>query len=128
VFALATEMPIFFGFFFFFISKNQLHEIQETSKNLKSPLKTLLFVALVITCFFAASPTTPTTTFNFYQAHTIPQRSDFYIYYFTYLLTNPQLVIFVGILISAMTLILILLTFTQQMKGTQEAITKKTIL
>ena len=127
VFALAAELPVFFGFFFFFMVKSQLNNNFEKITFQKT--KWSLFLLLIFFCGWGLvfNPPEASNVYNFYDALLTPQRSDFYIFYFTFYFLNPQLIIFIGTLITVLTFLLIILSFITQIKGMENILNKKKI-
>ena len=63
---------------------------------------------------------TPGITFTYFQPDLLlytQQRSDFFIYYFIFFVAAPQIIVWIGLLITAVTLILLLFTFKNQLQA-----------
>lgn len=129
VLALASEFPIFFSFFFFFVVKTELGVItgEFNWNNLKFFfyfLVTLLFVCLFVTNFESYKQF---TYFNFNHLNNTPQRSDFFFYFFYFFLSNPYIIFYIGILITLVTLILMFFTFQNQILEMIQVTTKANV-
>lgn len=116
-FALAAELPVFFGFFFFYVAKANVRGLSGGAKQ-KIFVRWVYFL-LPLGCFLIfikklfAHP-----TFDYYAvAFQDTARSDFFLLYFTYYVTAPQLIILIGALIVVVTFILVVLSFKNQITG-----------
>lgn len=113
---VVAELPIFFCFFFFFITKTQLSGFLESNSNSN---KRSLYVAPVffITTWYVFLSSGFDGQFTYFLPEFLvstPQRSDFFVYYFSFFVASPEIIIFIGLLITAITLVLLLFTFKNQ--------------
>jgi len=116
VFALAAELPVFLGFFFFYIAKSELSARGVKKKETQS--KSKYVIGAVCLVFLIATQESPDTAFFNYNIYTetssAPQKSDFFVFFLYYYLLNSITIVLIGILITLVTLILVLLAFKNQ--------------
>ena len=124
VFALASELPVFFGFFFFFAAKAELAHQNEMNPVMskKGKIKKIIIATCFFVCifwFFKTPYNENNQLFylfsNYQQTLLIAQRSDFFIFYFYFYVNSPILIIILGALITAVTVIIILITYKNQL-------------
>lgn len=115
---VVSELPIFFCFFFFFISKTQLKGLSSKTNNI-SKLYYITPVVVYLTWFFNTSSNC-FIGFTYFLPDTllfVPQRSDFFVYFFNFFITTPQITFFIGLLITAVTFVILLFTFKNQINS-----------
>lgn len=113
-FALAAELPVFFGFFFFYVAKANIQGLTAAPKSLTSIRWVYVLVCIAFSLAIAKKVITH-PAFDYYAiSFQNPARSDFFLFYFTYYVTAPQLIGFVGALISVVTVVLVMLAFKNQ--------------
>ena len=115
---VVSELPIFFCFFFFYISKTQLKNLK--TNNIFNNTSKILITLTTIYFIWMFSIYMPGITFTYFQPDLLlytQQRSDFFIYYFSFFVAAPQIIVWIGLLITAVTLILLLFTFKNQLQA-----------
>lgn len=113
---VVAELPIFFCFFFFFITKTQLNGFLESNDNSTGRLSYLAPI-LILFMWYLHLSTTFDGQFTYFLPDLLtgtPQRSDFFLYYLSFFVVSPEVVLFIGLLITAVTLVLLLFTFKNQ--------------
>lgn len=115
---LAAEVPVFFAFFFFCVTKTQLGVPAES--RILGVSSVVWFFAASSFLLFTSNLTNTAGLCNHYFADQLvlaEQRSDFFIFYFSFLLVAGQFIFFVGLLITVVTLILLFFTFKNQVNS-----------
>lgn len=113
-FALAAELPVFFGFFFFYIAKANIRGLSGGAKQ-KIAARWIYFLLPLACALLFLKKTCTHPTFDYYVvSFQEVARSDFFLFYLTYYVTAPQLIGLVGALITVVTFILVILSFKNQ--------------
>lgn len=117
VLIVVAELPIFFCFFFFFITKTQLSGFLETNDTTINKSSLYLAPIILLLVWYLYHSTNFDGQFSYFLPESlnyVPQRSDFFLYYFSFFVASPGIVLFIGLLITAVTLVLLLFTFKNQ--------------
>ena len=113
---VVSELPIFFCFFFFFITKTQLSGFLESNNNVSSRYS-YVAPAIFLFLWYAHLASDLDGQFSYFLPDLLintPQRSDFFVYFFSFFVASAEIVLLIGLLITAVTFILLLFTFKNQ--------------
>jgi hypothetical protein len=97
----------------------------------KTPKFNFFFIIFVFTLLVLIYPKPQTiVNFTYYipeQLLYIPQRSDFFVFYLSFFYFSPQIILFLGLLITLVTLILLFFTFKNQITNSLAAVNNKNV-
>jgi hypothetical protein len=129
VVVLSAEIPVFFSFFFFCVFKTQIGAVSAITPKFFT-IKKIVTITFILFLFYLSISNVQSFQYFYYTPETvisIPQRSDFFIYYLSFFYFSPQIIIFIGLLISVVTLILLVFTFRHQIVNNTLTTKKKNI-
>jgi hypothetical protein len=92
--------------------------------------KKLCLVLVTVYIVFLSISIDANLNFLYYTPDSLtytPQRSDFFIYYLSFFYMSPQIIVFIGLLISLVTLVLLVFTFRHQITSNTLTTKKKNI-
>ena len=119
---VSAEVPVFFAFFFFCVVKTQLGAIEGgvragTGKGAYA-VPTIAGIAIWVYPRELCGQ-----SFHHYlvdQLVSTTQRSDFFVFYFSFFVAASQFILFIGLLITMLTLVILFFTFKNQLVSVAE--------
>ena len=114
---LSAEVPVFFAFFFFCVTKTQLGA-DDVSRKPAASTGVAVWLLSVFAAFLVCPLGSRDGHFHYYLVDsliTAAQRSDFFVFYFAFFIAASQFILFIGLLIGLLTLVILFFTFKNQL-------------
>lgn len=116
ILVLIAEIPVFFGFFFFYIVKN---ELKHHTNFFFIPQNKTRWAVFCVVLFFVCTTQKRSYVpdFTYWTPDLLlylPSRSDFFYFYFYFFYTSNYLIFFFGLAITITTFIILFLTYQYQ--------------